>query len=97
MIDTNTMERCKSAANTYSDIYVKQGSEPFCQQWKEDVENEVYSFAEQFIILRLTDWYIEVKLIPAECQAKIAKARQALSELQKAFFEITSIEELEEW
>lgn len=97
MIATDMMERCKNAANKYSDMYVIQGSKAFCDKWKNDVENKVYSFAEQFIIITLTNWYIEVKGISPQKQDKIRKAREALSKLQKAFFEITCIEEIEDW
>lgn len=97
MIAVDIMRRCKNAANKYSDLYVKNGSETFCEQWKTDVENEVYSFSEQFIIITLTNWYIEVKRIPINDKRKLERARQALSELQRTFFEITSIEDTDNW
>ena len=87
MIDVKTREKCKKAANTYSDIFVQQGSDIYCDKWKADCESGMYDFAEIYIISWLTEAYVKVKLIPADEKERIKQARAELMSLQKQFFE----------
>lgn len=93
MIDTKTIEKCKQAANTYSDIFVQQGSDIYCEKWKNDCESGMYDFMEIYIISWLTEAYAKVKLIPSEEQERIKQARAELMFTQKQFFK--TVDEME--